>query len=174
MPRSWLIDPQQGQVWALDRPKPTIHAPTPNVSKPRVAAAAERCEAPAAKPDFYTQSPHKGRCAGSVYLGPANAGSALETYEFSAEQENGWTVYELHVRPRGARSPASWQRFDAGTSLPEPSLAIADARFGQRILWTREEGLGGPGNIRLRLSRVRPDGSLELGTSVEAGGQPCD
>jgi hypothetical protein len=29
MPRSWLIDPQQGQVWALDRPKPTIHAPTP-------------------------------------------------------------------------------------------------------------------------------------------------
>ncbi len=145
-----------------------------HVSKPNVGAAPERCESPPVQPHFVTESPPVGQCAESVASDPARSGSLLETYKFSAEQSNGWTISPMYVRPQIASSPDSWQVFEAGTSLPKPVLTISEPRFGERILWTREDGVGGPGHIGLQFTRVRADGSLELGTSARAGGQPCD
>ncbi len=97
----------------------------------------------------------------------------------SPPNELGWSPINIHTRvfkKKGENwSTQNW--LFLGKTMNRPIIPVGilnDTNQPVRILWRKEEGIGGPAEITVFFTSIEQDGSLKKGREYTAGGQPCD
>jgi len=97
----------------------------------------------------------------------------------SPPNELGWSLINIHTRVFKKKGESwtmqNWLFLGKTMNRPIiPASILNDTNQPLRILWRKEEGIGGPAEITVFFTSLDQDGSLQKGREYTAGGQPCD